>query len=87
MAGAFWFACLLNFKHIFAYVAPAYFVYLLKHYCFKNRHTKGQDNAIRTPSFVNFDVVKFVKLGALVIIVFLVSFGPFLYLVRLSILS
>ncbi len=66
-------------------MAPAYFVYLLKHYCFKHKHAKVEDNAITTPSLVNFDVVRFVKLGSLVIIVFLVSFGPFLYLVRLSI--
>jgi hypothetical protein len=25
---------LLNFKHIYLYMAPAYFVYLLKAYCF-----------------------------------------------------
>ncbi|RUS26394.1 hypothetical protein BC938DRAFT_470819 [Jimgerdemannia flammicorona] len=29
------FAVLLNFKHIFLYMAPAYFVYLLKAYCFQ----------------------------------------------------
>ena len=34
LEGAFWFALLLNFKHLFLYIAPAYFVYLLKHHCF-----------------------------------------------------
>lgn len=28
------FAVLVLMKHLFAYVAPLYFVYLLRHYCF-----------------------------------------------------
>ena len=36
-AGGFWFAVLLNLKHIYMYVAPAYFVYLLRSYCFTSR--------------------------------------------------
>ena len=35
--GGFWFAVLLNLKHIYMYVAPAYFVYLLRSYCFTSR--------------------------------------------------
>ena len=34
LAGATVFAVLLYFKHIFLYIAPAYFVYLLAKYCF-----------------------------------------------------
>jgi hypothetical protein len=33
------FAILLNLKHIYLYMAPAYFVYLLKSYCFVRRNT------------------------------------------------
>ncbi|XP_077914723.1 dolichyl pyrophosphate Glc1Man9GlcNAc2 alpha-1,3-glucosyltransferase isoform X7 [Halichoerus grypus] len=34
MEGAFLFAVLLHFKHIYLYVAPAYGIYLLRSYCF-----------------------------------------------------
>ena len=34
LAGGAMFAVIILFKHIFVYVAPLYFVYLLKHYCF-----------------------------------------------------
>ena len=60
------FAVLLNFKHLFLYISPAYFIYLLKHYCFTNK---------------GFSVTNFVKLGSVVAAVFLVSFGPFVILV------
>jgi alpha-1,3-glucosyltransferase len=36
LSGAFWFAVLLNLKHIYLYVAPAYIVYLFRKYCFKS---------------------------------------------------
>lgn len=48
-------------------MSPAYFIYLLKHYCF----TKN-----------GFSIIKFVKLGTIVAAVFMVSFGPFVVLVR-----
>lgn len=34
LVGGVLFACLLMFKHLFLSLAPAYFVYLLRHYCF-----------------------------------------------------
>lgn len=33
---AVWFSLLLNFKHIYLYVAPAYFVYMPRCYCFQS---------------------------------------------------
>ena len=34
MEAAFLFSALLNLKHIYVYVAPAYFLYLLRKHCF-----------------------------------------------------
>lgn len=67
---AFWFSVLLNMKHIYAYISPAYFVYLLRNHCF-DRH-------------MNFKMKNFVKLSATVVAVFVASFGPFIALGQLS---
>nr|CAG8570506.1 11650_t:CDS:2 [Entrophospora candida] len=66
------FAILLNFKHIFLYLSPAYFIYLLRNYCFKNTTDIKESK--------NFSIKNFLILGASVIIIFLISFGPFMYL-------
>ncbi|XP_076340388.1 ALG6/ALG8 family glucosyltransferase xit isoform X2 [Tachypleus tridentatus] len=70
--GAFWFSILLNLKHIYLYVAPAYFVYLLRSYCFI-RETRG----------LKISMLNFIKLALVVILVFGVSFGPFIYMGQL----
>lgn len=59
--GAFYFAVVLNFKHIYLYQAPAYFIYLLSGYCFQ-----GQ-----------FSISRFLKVASVVIGVFSMSFGMF----------
>ncbi|CAO3701750.1 unnamed protein product [Rhizopus stolonifer] len=64
------FAILLNFKHIYLYMAPAYFVYLLKTYCF-TVNNQGESR---------FSFQRLVILGGSVITVFLLSLGPFIYL-------
>lgn len=62
------FAALLCFKHIYLYLAPAYFVYLLRVYCLGNRS-----------SFPYFNIQFFncTKLGVSIITVFAAAFGPF----------
>jgi alpha-1,3-glucosyltransferase len=61
------FAALLCFKHIYLYLAPAYFVYLLRAYCLHPR-------AIFRIQFANC-----VKLGLGIIVIFIAAFGPFAY--------
>ncbi|KAL5273191.1 ALG8 family protein [Megaselia abdita] len=63
--GAFLFAALLNFKHIFIYVAPAFGVFLLKDYVFNKE--------IR-----EIVVVKFLKLVIAAGTCVALSFGPFI---------
>ncbi|XP_069134127.1 dolichyl pyrophosphate Glc1Man9GlcNAc2 alpha-1,3-glucosyltransferase-like [Argopecten irradians] len=73
---AFWFAVLLNCKHIYLYIAPAYFVYLLRCYCFQST----TDGRIR---WLSFSPLRLIALGTVVISIFSLSFGPFIYLNQL----
>ncbi|KAI9096139.1 glycosyl transferase [Phlyctochytrium arcticum] len=61
--GALLFAALLNFKHVYLYIAPAYFVYLLSGYCFL---PNGR-----------FAPTHFLTLGLIVITTFAASLLPF----------
>ncbi|KZF21494.1 glycosyltransferase family 57 protein [Xylona heveae TC161] len=61
------FAALLCLKHIYLYLAPAYFVYLLRQYCLSPR-------SIFRPRFGNC-----VKLGTGISAIFATAFGPFVY--------
>ncbi|CAO3564162.1 unnamed protein product [Mortierella alpina] len=73
------FAALLNFKHIYLYIAPSYFAFLLRAYCFEN-----SGNSIRAKSwFSAFRPLHFLALGASVIAVFSASLGPFVALNQL----
>ncbi|KAI0921312.1 hypothetical protein AcW1_004670 [Taiwanofungus camphoratus] len=69
LASGFLFAVLLNFKHIYMYLAPAYFIYLLRSFCLS---PSGELLPMR-----------FVTLANTVILVFLVSLGPFLLMGQL----
>jgi alpha-1,3-glucosyltransferase len=73
------FALLLNLKHIYLYVAPAYFTYLLKKHCFTYPILPKQEKSGNLEMIRRFSPVKVIELGALVGTVFAVSFGPFLY--------
>ncbi|KAL5970146.1 putative dolichyl pyrophosphate Glc1Man9GlcNAc2 alpha-13-glucosyltransferase [Taenia solium] len=64
----FWFSVLLNFKHIFVYVAPVYFVFMLLHYCV--RKEEGRIKVMLNRLFA---------MAAVVVIVFAASLAPFIY--------
>lgn len=61
------FAALLCFKHIYLYLAPAYFVYLLRAYCLGEK------------SIFRFQFTNCIKLGAGIVAVFALAFAPFVY--------
>lgn len=61
------FATLLCFKHIYLYLAPAYFVYLLRAFCLDSK-------SIFRPRFQNA-----AQLGSSVIGIVCLAFGPFAY--------
>ncbi|KAH3765233.1 ALG8, alpha-1,3-glucosyltransferase S-like [Pelomyxa schiedti] len=63
------FSILLNFKHIFIYMAPAFFIYLLRHYCFTQNIT-----GLRSLKFLNL-----ISLGGVVSSTFIASFSMFLW--------
>lgn len=62
------FAALLCLKHIYLYLAPAYFVYLLRVYCLSRK------------SIFRIRFGNAIKLATAIIIVFATAFGPFVYL-------
>ncbi|KAK9492347.1 glycosyl transferase [Lipomyces doorenjongii] len=78
LLGAILFAVLLSFKHIFLYLAPAYFAYLLRVYCldFSNFSRKSLMSAVRWKNSI--------RLGLSVILVALIAFGPFIYLGQIT---
>ena len=67
LLGGFLFAVLLCMKHIYLYLAPAYFVYLFRAYCLSQR------------SMFRIRFGKSVKLGSVILAVFGAAFGPFWY--------
>lgn len=71
LRGAFWFLILLNFKHIYLYIAPAYFIYLLRNYCFTTSN-------LSIKNLINgFSVRNTICLVSTVVFVFVVTFFPF----------
>jgi alpha-1,3-glucosyltransferase len=72
LLSAFLFTCLLCFKHIYLYLAPAYFFYLLRTYCF---------NSSWRPQILNV-----VNLGGVVLGTMTVAFGPFIAMGQIEVL-
>jgi len=71
MLASVWFSVLLNLKHIYLYVAPAYGIFMLRSYCFKS----AQDGRILWSSFSLFHLL---SLGVAVLANVAIAFGPFL---------
>ncbi|XXG96467.1 hypothetical protein Hte_002750 [Hypoxylon texense] len=65
LASGFVFAALLCMKHIYLYLAPAYFVYLLRTYCLSPK------------SVFRIQFLNCVKLASVILGIFGVAFGPF----------
>jgi alpha-1,3-glucosyltransferase len=96
LVGAFLFAVLLNFKHIYLYIAPAFFFYLLRTECMSpsTRQLQPPRDGAKGKKKVNFedeggevetralsfDVYKFARLGLIVAVVFGASLGPFFWM-------
>ncbi|EDV29024.1 uncharacterized protein TRIADDRAFT_18456 [Trichoplax adhaerens] len=74
---ALFFILLLNFKHLFAYVAPAYFVYLLRRYCFGKLQYSSW-----TEMRQDFRFTHLAKLSLIVLAVISISFGPFIAMIN-----
>lgn len=70
---AFWFAILLNFKHIFLYLTPVYAVFLLRSHCFTQSNTDG---SVRWRSF---SIKRFLCLCSIGALVAAVAYGPFIW--------
>lgn len=65
LLSGFVFAMLLCFKHIYLYLAPAYFVYLLREYC------------LSAKSIFRIRFLNCIKLGLGLVGIFGAAFGPF----------
>lgn len=72
----FLFAVLLCFKHIYLYLAPAYFAYLLRIYVLKSTRPKEKG---KIWPVVGIDWTQTLKLGTAVVGTFVVAFGPFVW--------
>lgn len=93
LLAAFLFATLLNLKHIFLYLAPAYAAYFLRNYCFESalpdpsegKTKKRQESATRNNNGNFFGLIRtfsfgnFFKLLTVGVAVFAVSLAPFIY--------
>lgn len=62
------FAALLCMKHIYLYIAPAYFFFLLRAYCLGSK------------SILDIKWANCIKLGTGIVAIFGIAFGPFVYM-------
>ncbi|XP_062867305.1 probable dolichyl pyrophosphate Glc1Man9GlcNAc2 alpha-1,3-glucosyltransferase isoform X1 [Trichomycterus rosablanca] len=74
LEGALLFSVLLNLKHIYLYIAPAYGIFLLRCYCFTHSNADG------SVQWRSFSIFRLVALGVIVLSTFALSFLPFILL-------
>lgn len=84
MAG-FCFAVLLCFKHIYLYLAPAVFVFLLRAYCLNLHFEKSKTYADNIVGLIKWR--NLLKLGSVVLGVFAIAFVPFAWYGKLPSLT
>ena len=70
--GSFLFSTLINLKHIYLYIAPAFFFYILFFYCLTRSITHKEK------------LVRLIKVALAAIIPFVISLGPFVYMGQIS---
>ncbi|KAN0025914.1 hypothetical protein ACTFIU_001678 [Dictyostelium citrinum] len=90
LIGSILFSVLLNFKHIYMYMAPAFFIYLLKYYCLKHNNSNVKQNSNASSNkqqqekeeftILGIKIFNLIKLGISVLSIFLISLGPFFYM-------
>lgn len=84
------FAVLLNMKHLFAYLAPVYFTFLLRHYVLDGDSSSSSERSKGTGSRSSRDyswegaLRRLALLGGSVLLVCAVSFGPFIAMGQLK---
>lgn len=79
LLSGFLFAVLLCFKHIYLYLAPAYFAYLLRIYVLKSVPPSSKSQQFGIWPVVGIDWERTIKLGTVVVGTFAVALGPFFY--------
>jgi len=77
MLASVWFSVLLNLKHIYLYIAPAYGIYMLRSYCFQS----SKDGSILWKSF---SLPRLISLAIAVLANVAIAFGPFIHSGQLS---
>jgi len=70
--GAIWFTILLNLKHIYLYLAPAFGVYMLRSFCFQS------DKSGRL-LWTTFSLLRLLSLATVVMSITTLSLGPFIH--------
>jgi alpha-1,3-glucosyltransferase len=71
------FALLLNMKHLFAYLGPAYFVFLLRHYVLDSAFSSSSGGNGSSSSWAEV-LRRLMLLGGTVVLICGASIGPFI---------